>query len=194
MNGIVFGIVAASVFWHLFFYDAYAGKLGIPETGSDFRLYADASQGQFHNGQVIFGYLYNKSLAPIFGLFTLRTWYALMLGSYLIVVLLALRIEWGWAVVLITLKPFLMVIDSGNIAPFLVLCCVWPAGVVVATLFKPYCAGFLVLHAAGAYIRQRRATGDAHGHSRLSALRVDNPVRIALAAGLVIAFFTMWTK
>jgi hypothetical protein len=75
-------------------------------------------------------------------------WSAVMIGSYLLLIHKLLRIADGWILALVTLKPFLLVIVSGNIGTALALLCVWPWGMVLATSIKCYCGGFIVLFAA----------------------------------------------
>jgi hypothetical protein len=56
-----------------------------------------------------------------------------------------MRVEYGWIVTLICLKPFWFSM-SGNITPLLALVCLFPLGAVLVILAKPHFILFALIH------------------------------------------------
>jgi hypothetical protein len=88
-------------------------------------------------------------------------WYVLCLGAWLrLVYLLPRGIRWD-VVAVLSVYPALLGLELGQVTPLLAWLCLTPWGVVLATLWKPYLAGFLVLHAVrhGVAKARRRRRG-----------------------------------
>jgi hypothetical protein len=54
--------------------------------------------------------------------------------------------------------PLLMGLEAGNITPVLAFACLWFPGAILATLVKPYCIAFVVVHAVVGYYRYHART------------------------------------
>ncbi len=100
-------------------------------------------------------------------------WTLLTVGSYLLIVKKLLEVDYDWIIALITLKPFLLLLVVGNIGPFLALLSLSPIGMLVACVFKCYCAGFLLLFAVQARYRTKRDESfDRPGYADLPGFSV----------------------
>lgn len=182
MKPFIWGIILTSIFWSWTmqkYYTFWAVETNAPTIsqvprGGDFGIYYGHVTGTA-TPQQEYDYLYpshTKIELAWFSWFPKQTayeiWTTLMLASYLILMHKLIKVQDGWIIALITLKPFLLVIVSGNIAAALPLLCVWPWGMVVASSFKCYCAGFLFLFAlSGALCARRAASADRQRHSDL---------------------------
>jgi hypothetical protein len=125
------------------------------------------------------GWLYKEYMVWVFspiGWFnewlSTRIWLFFMSLAYLSLVYRLLQVQNGWLIVLVTLKPFLGILLTGNIAPFLALLCTTPIGAILATFVKPYCAFFGLLYCMAFLVHVHReeypsAYNEGHGLANL---------------------------
>ena len=162
MKPFIWGVVLTAVFlsWGSEKYYTYwamtskvNGSSEQPYKGIDFDVYYGHETGttpENLEGSWFYSKLAGLEMSPV-GWFrkslSYALWTSLMVASYLVLLHKLLEVRDGWVIALLTLKPFTMSIIFGNIQPMLGLLCVSPWGMVLATSFKSYCAGFLVLFA-----------------------------------------------
>lgn len=189
MRILVLGVVLASIWWSW-----TMGKYSIPEfKQADFAIYYHAAQGDFTYDPIpnesTDKWYYAHWVATIFEPLTLLgythaalLWAALCHLAYLALVLLTLGTKHGWAVVLITLKPALLVLYVGNISPILALLATTPLGVLAGGFVKPYMFGFLGVMALAAWAKLGKTRRPGHPDSP-DAIVGDHPAELAGKAG-----------
>lgn len=69
---------------------------------------------------------------------------------------IARKFHWAWV---LTIYPALLILESGNVTMLLAALAITPMGAVAATLVKPYCAVFVLLHAIRRYQEHHRKLG-----------------------------------
>lgn len=177
INVFVLGICLASVYWALVSYrwsEMYHGW-PVAGVGADHSIYWHVCNGDYQEwarGQWWYattftgpyGWLYKDSLVPVFYILTFawlplpiasRLWIACMVLVYSIILVKLLRTEHGWTVALLTLKPFLVTLQAGNIAPLLSLMATTAPGAILAGCIKPFALGFVVLMAVARTLEQK---------------------------------------
>ncbi len=173
-NGIVLGICLSSVYWALWSFPYYEQmRFGEQSAGifCDYSLYWHVYRGDYNEWIKTrpnyestltgpYGKLYKDEVAQVLGVIGFcwlplpiasRLWMAAMILCYVMILVRLLRTEYGWTVALVTLKPFLIALQMGNVAPLLALVGTTPLGIALGTALKPYVAGLVVLVA----IRER---------------------------------------
>jgi hypothetical protein len=116
------------------------------------------------------GWLYRDWLSFVFEPFralpyawAFGAWYVLCLGAWLRLVYLVSGSKAGVVVAVASTYPALLSLELGQISPILAWLCLTPWGCLLAGLVKPWCLGFLVLHAVryGVTEARRRRRGIA---------------------------------
>jgi hypothetical protein len=200
------GIVLSSFLW-MFSTMPYFLKFhpDSPQTrGDDVRIIYEAV---YHGipkitGENIFVYVYPENTLWVWGwmrLFELYTCVDIMLGvslfAYIILIHQVFKMPFGWAVILISLKPVLLLLWSGNVQIILFALCLSPFTIPIAVAFKFYFVGVAVVYAAGWCYGRRVGTNISR---RLFGY--DSPVIHSRAAwvfvsiALIVAFKIMWLK
>ena len=185
-NVFILGICLASVYWALVSYRWSESYHGYPVSGvgSDHAIYWHSAngdyetwaQGEWWYAKTLtgpFGWIYQDSLKPVFYVVAFgwlplpiasRLWTVGMILVYSTILVKLLRTEHGWTMALVTLKPFLLTLQCGNIAPLLSLMATTVPGAILAGCVKPFVLGFVVLMAlAGVMAKRHRGKADANG-------------------------------
>lgn len=79
-------------------------------------------------------------------------WYIVLVASFVGMIAMIDFIPLKLLVALAGIYPMMLALELGQITPLLALACVNPWGAVAATLVKPYCFVFVVIHAAAAFL------------------------------------------
>lgn len=153
-NALLLAIVVVSFAWFPRAYERY-------ENGeSNFNIYME--------GPANVHWYYNDWLAGVFLAFDegdagFAVFYSLGVLAWLWIA----KVN-GPAGILVS-YPILIGLEAGNVGPVLACACLWFPGAVLATLVKPYCVVFVVLHAYLGYHRYHARTRGLPGWDPLGS-------------------------
>jgi hypothetical protein len=203
---ITIGIIMASFLWmfSMMPYWLRTHPEQIQHAGGDMMVYQNAANGWIPPivQDSAYTYLYPKPTIWFFGWsrwMSAHTAYLHMLTAslfaYVLVLNKLLRIPFGWVVALITLKPVLLDLWSGNVQIILYALCLSPWTMAIAVGFKFYFAGVVIAYvAAQCYDSWKITTVPTRYYWNANTIIHSRLAWCASVFALAWAFLGMWLK